>query len=437
MWRNEYVKFTIAFFLGVLVFAGTISGCKTKKKVLGFRALPLENVETSSYSFIRQFRDTSKIKKRYLKNECRVINHFFYDEEHPYLHEKKRIRVNFHFVNSKDSLNNFNPDKGYKYAKGVVYHANIKLKGNEAMKLPEGNTTPVHPVPFRYVLTPDGNVPGDNGVYYHYVDDPFFVNHGKNSNNYDRSLIDKLKVNQDSVLNIFYMVHHPDSVKSKTYRPKPAGIALGHSVKLGVNGSKEVEQWTHSSLLNHEIGHVLSLSHSWIKNDGCEDTPPNPNCWNTGPSPCDGLISNNVMDYNSTQMSYSPCQIARTYRTLMNEKSSKRNMVLKDWCNYNPKKTISIRDTQVWNRTVDVYGDLVIEEGGLLISNCSINMPEKSSIVVKGGGEFLMNNTLIKNDCDRAWKGLFIDDSNGEKAKISYVDTFYIENIEILTIPIN
>ena len=432
MWRNEYVR----ILGGLMVFAVAITcvliAC-TAKKDLGFRAFNIENAEKSSYAFIKQFRDTSRIKKRYLKNECRAMEHFHYDEKHPYLHQRKRIRVNFHFLNSKDSLHNFNPDKGYKYAKQLINYANEKMGRNTQMNLPLGNSTPVQPVPFRYVLSPDPSVPGDRGIYFHYIDEPFFINHGKNSNNYDRSVISELAVNQDSVLNIFYMVHHPDSVKSKTYRAKAAGIALGHSVKLGVNGTKKVDSWTYSSLLNHEIGHVLGLSHSWGKNDGCDDTPPNPNCWNTGPSPCDGAVSNNVMDYNSTQSAYTPCQIARTYRVLMNEKSSKRNLAIKDWCNYKESKTITVRDTQVWNRTVDVYGDLVIEPEGLLISNCTINMPAGSSLIVKGGGQLLLNNTVIKNDCDREWKGLFQDNTNGQEPIISYVDTFYIENVTALT----
>ncbi|MCS6928630.1 MAG: M43 family zinc metalloprotease [Saprospiraceae bacterium] len=102
------------------------------------------------------------------------------------------------------------------------------------------------------------------------------------------------------------------------------------------------------SLLNHEIGHTLSLRHTWNEDDGCLDTPlgnlydeykngvctlnQRANCWGYDPSiptcpgsnkgkPCDEWykISNNMMDYNQ----YAPhavteCQIARMNADLTN-----------------------------------------------------------------------------------------------------------------------
>ncbi len=403
--------------------------CNTVKKASLVQANN-NNTHKVALSYIEEFQDTQDIQQRKLKRECKSVDNFYYDSKYPFLHQKKRIRVNFHFINSIDSSHNFNPDKGVKFAKELIYYANGKLRDNVAMNLPEGNNTPVDPVPFRYRLTPNPDIPGDDGIYFHYVDEPFFVNHGKNANNYDRKLINELAINKDTILNIFYMVHHPDSAKIKTYRAKPAGIALGHTVKLGVNGSKKVNPWTHAGLLNHEIGHVLSLSHAWIKNDGCDDTPKHPNCWNKGPDPCDGAVSNNVMDYNSIQMAYSPCQIAKTYQLMMNEKSSKRDLVIKEWCSFDKSKTVMIKDTQSWSRPVDIYGDIIIEPNGYLISNCSINMPHNSKIEVKGGGTLLLNNATIKNDCGKTWEGIFFNNSNGKTANVSYIDTFYLENIE-------
>ncbi len=421
MRRNEYV-ILLLLFIGVGLHSCFSS--KNNDQVYVKRAY----AQSTSFYDVGFVKDTSKFTKRLLRGECRKVDNFFYNEEYPFLHEKKTIRVNFHFVNSKDSTHNFNPDKGVKYAQQLVYYANGKLRENPKMKLPEGNDTPVHPIPFRYKLMDDEKGPENKAIYFHYLDDPFFVNSGKNSNNYDRTLINELAIGSDSILNIFYMVHHPDSVKSKKYKSTAAGIALGHSVKLGINGSKKVNPWTHAGLLNHEIGHVLSLHHSWIRNDGCDDTPPHPNCWNKGPSPCDGTISNNVMDYNSTQVAYSPCQIAKTYNLMMNEKSSKRNLVIKDWCTYKKEKTVVVRDTQIWSRGVDICGDIIIEENGLLMSNCFINMPEKSKILIKGGGKLVLNNATIKNDCDRDWQGIFVEESSKSVGYVSFIDTFYLEN---------
>lgn len=87
--------------------------------------------------------------------------------------------------------------------------------------------------------------------------------------------------------------------------------------------------------LNHEIAHLLKVRHSWIPNDGCGDTPPNPNCWEFGasdttcpasaPNCCSdwSYLSNNLMDYNSYQPALTPCQIDRMHGQL--------NGVQNDW----------------------------------------------------------------------------------------------------------
>lgn len=109
------------------------------------------------------------------------------------------------------------------------------------------------------------------------------------------------------------------------------------------------------TLLNHEIGHMLNLNHTWNEDDGCDDTPKgtiyqrkdnpadttatatchddNANCWANGtfpkdhckgtPNPCCDTacwpnISNNIMDYNAAwpSSSYTPCQIDKMAQDL-------------------------------------------------------------------------------------------------------------------------
>ncbi len=67
--------------------------------------------------------------------------------------------------------------------------------------------------------------------------------------------------------------------------------------------------------IKHEMGHVMGLDHSWISNDGCEDTPSNPNCWDQ--NNCIGIQSNNTMDYNNCQCAFTQCQINKMHYYLL------------------------------------------------------------------------------------------------------------------------
>src|SRR5688572_3622273 len=90
--------------------------------------------------------------------------------EHPELIRMKYIRVNFHFMNSTDGRHSIPEEETAAYAQEWITVVNSNLEINMKMFLPHGNETPALVIPYRYVITPDPNIPGDDGVYYH-VDD--------------------------------------------------------------------------------------------------------------------------------------------------------------------------------------------------------------------------------------------------------------------------
>ncbi|TAK32831.1 MAG: hypothetical protein EPO28_17525 [Saprospiraceae bacterium] len=179
------------------------------------------------------------------------------------------------------------------------------------------------------------------GVYFHRDADAYYLNKSRTD------IYNDYGVNKSNTINVFFTPHGDWSGVAN---------AIGGSVKhIFINDyftyvKPTCQEWSirySASILNHEIGHTLSLKHTWNEDDICDDTPrgfvydrwhdedgngvwqcdfnQNANCWeyndniptcpaSTGGKPCDTWLktSNNLMDYNK----YDPhavtvCQIER------------------------------------------------------------------------------------------------------------------------------
>lgn len=340
------------------------------------------------------------------------------------------VRVNFHFLNSSDGKNNIPPSEQYPYIENLVWILNKSLEDNMKMWLPPGNDAPALPIPFRYILTGDRDIPGDKGVYNH-VDDElyFFVKKGRYRNNTDMRVIKKYAVNADSVLNIFMMPHHPDSVTSKTYRADASGIALGSALKVSGQWTKKPDAWGARGIFHHEIGHVLGLSHTWNTNDGCNDTPRHPNCFNKSDQPpCDTMYSNNVMDYNAHQAAWSPCQLGKITRNFCRLNSRQRKLLNHNWCTRRDDKLITITERIDWYSARDLQGDLVIADGGVLTIHCRTSIPGKGKIVIAPGGTLNLKSARLHNSCGDQWKGIEIQSLGKKAGNLVFLEPSEIED---------
>lgn len=336
------------------------------------------------------------------------------------------LRVNFHIMNSVDSSHNFLPDAGRAYCKQLLEAANKHLDTNiRNWRSPQG--TDILPKNYRYVLWPQ---PGDDGIYFHYDDSLYYLVYvGKYQNNYSRRVLDKYGVGMDSIINIFIQVHPDDSIRSPTYKPSLQGIALGTCLKMAGVYEQGKNAFGHESLLNHEVGHLLSLGHAWAE-DGCPDTDKHPNkCWQwTEEPPCRDAASNNMMDYNAYQIAMTPCQIGRVHQLLSNDKGRMRHCLVPSWCQRNPERDVVIQDSVVWSGARDLEGNLTVAAGGALRISCRVSLPEGARITVEAGGRLWLDGALLHNACGLPWQGLVMPKKRRDRGEVYVLKPVKWEN---------
>ncbi|NJK83165.1 MAG: hypothetical protein HC912_04445 [Saprospiraceae bacterium] len=404
----------------VLLLLVGVSACQPKlqSRFCTFTDVVPVSLETPSSSFLK------------IANLCRSPLAYAPDTAHLAHFSMRYVRLNIHFVNSSDSTKNYVGEEALAFAHNLVHNANTDLQQNAKMHLPIDNQTSVLPINIQYVITPKADDPTDKGIYFHFDDELcYYVHKGKNRNNYNRDVIDKYGVQVGNVINVFIMPHHPDSVASPTYVSSGVGVALGTNIKMAGMYEDGGPFWRYRQILNHEVGHVFGLYHAWAGNDGCEDTPHHPNCWNyTEEGPCHTLVSNNVMDYNAWQLAWTPCQIGRVHELMSQTHARQRQLLVPTWCQLDESKTLFIQDTIHWQGAKDVEGNIIIAAGAVLQLSCRLALPKGATITVEPGGKLILNEAHLHNDCNEMWQGIVLQTKGKAKGEVQWIGNVKVEN---------
>ncbi|PID89815.1 MAG: hypothetical protein CSB01_00110 [Bacteroidia bacterium] len=208
----------------------------------------------------------------------------------------KQLRVTFHICQDDNGMGNFKDNATHRdfLINQILRHMNSTMSGLEPMNLATSSPY-VEDSRIRFVLA---------NIYFHqdnkgfcYAQKPTYGNYVYNkfvTQNPDCDF-------KDNSVHIFFGEDTDSTVTSgiaSGFGDK-RWVAMGNTYRNFLNGGNF---WSSGTLLCHELGHSLGLTHTW-DGDHCSDTPDNTNIW------CSNLGSNNMMDYNCNQNSLTECQV--------------------------------------------------------------------------------------------------------------------------------
>lgn len=354
----------------------------------------------NKYQFIDSFEEESIFDKDQKFDEARSWPNTSLE----YI-EKRQFKVHFHFFDNVDSTLNFKKEGAIEMVATLLKEANRRLQVNDKMNLPVGNDTNVYDAKIHYVLD---SLDGKPALFFHRERDvAYFIKNGKKANRYNRKVIYNYATNRGKVLNIFIMPFDPKQLENGEQKIERTAIALGTTIKIpGMYQAKRSPK-DYAGMLNHELGHVLGLRHTWQSNDYCNDTPKHDNCWNTNQDPpCDGATSNNMMDYNAFQSAITPCQLRIMHASIADPGAIGGRIFEKNWCEKKIDKTIRIYNKERWKEPMLLSGDLIIEKGGQLFISNMVHVPKGAIIEIKKGGVLFLENATFYNSCKDTWLGI-------------------------------
>jgi hypothetical protein len=243
------------------------------------------------------------------------------------------------FTETSDGNGNVN-FTGFQFAEATIAQANDKLANNKLHwrkepSLGEEYYKSIPKIGFRYLLV---------GVFFHRSRSAYYDLTGTNDGISD--LHTKYNYKGNEVMDIYYAPRVWDTDlagEAQSLGGLNKGVVMDDYFTYIKTPSWLIGD-ADSDLLNHEIGHMLDLAHTWDEDDKCDDTPMgfeyytqkdcdlliNANCWRHSDNsyngkPCPGEIdpcndwahvSNNVMDYNEERTSFTMCQVGRMENNL-------------------------------------------------------------------------------------------------------------------------
>lgn len=288
----------VAYYIGLILFFWSTWGCRPN-------SFGLKNNDGASLK-----KDSIRVMKAILNLDMEEIPHY-------------EIAINLHFVKHpeygtfyKGAPDDMQISNGLHWARLLINHANWAL--DSLGSSPASKVNMDGDAHYNFKLFTDPNHPEDQygGIWFWEDQTPAIFPYG------------------DRVLNVLLM----DDGK-RYLNGSACGLNFCHSLILygayyNVKYNGKFGWWSFASLLNHEVGHIFGLCHSFSCNNECAgvDLDPAIECHNGpcyqdcgGPNygMCNNWLanSNNMMGYNANQNALTPCQWKRIMINLYQTKA--------------------------------------------------------------------------------------------------------------------
>ena len=184
--------------------------------------------------------------------------------------------------------------------------------------------------------------------------------------------------------------------------------------------------WNYANLLNHEVGHVLGLNHSFISLAECSGVDidyklesNNGDPWSSG--------GKNTMSYVAEQKALSPCQWKHIYTNLYNGTFSFADIDCSETFS-----DIVITQDETWDERTIVMSDVRVLSGNTLTIKCKVELNSSSSIYVESGGKLVIDGGYLTSlsQCDvDSWSGIVVNGGNSD-FDVKMYNNAVIENVE-------
>ena len=137
------------------------------------------------------------------------------------------------------------------------------------------------------------------------------------------------------------------------------------------------------------------------------------------------------MDYNNWKNAYTPCQIGKICQNFYNDRGS-RIYLVPQWCSYDSSKSITIHSGESieWNGSMDVYGDLIVENNATLTVRCTLSIPPGGKIILHPKATLILDGCIVTSRCTGSFDGIEIITRKKNKPMIHLMNGAVIQHVK-------